>query len=453
MPELTLLRIARTLRDWPRAGFRERLKADLIRTAEGMAAMTAVTESVSALRQSATAYLRVRNAPAAIEFYKQAFGAVELMRFTAQDRIAHAELAIGNTALMLAEEAPEYGFPGPETLGGTTSRIHLYVNDVDAAVARAVAAGARVTMPVADQFYGDRVGQVADPFGHGWTLATHKEDVSVGEMNRRFEAMMTEKPAAGAPPFIREGFRTVTAYLRVADVPALIDFVTTAFDAEEMTRLKGGSGIHAEIRMGDSMLMMGGGAPGSPLQGRPLPTAFHLYVPDTDLVYERALKAGAISTGEPKDQWYGERSAGVRDTAGNDWYIATAKGEHYIPKGLQTLNVFLHPFRAEAIIAFMKRAFDVADVQKYATPDGVVHHAMVRIGDSTIEMGDAHGAYQPMPTMFYVYVPNVDAAYRRILQAGAKSVREPVDQPYGDRVAGAEDPFGNQWFVATRIRA
>lgn len=173
---------------------------------------------------------------------------------------------------------------------------------------------------------------------------------------------------------------------------------------------------------------------------------------DVDAVFERAVQAGATPSLQPVDQEYGERSGGVKDASGNHWYIATSKGEHYVPKGLHRVNVYLHPLRAEPVIAFLKRAFDAEAVEKYASPDGVVHHAKVRIGDSLIEMGEAHGPYQPMPTMCYLYVPNVDATYRRALEAGAASISEPADQPYGDRNAGVEDAFGNQWYIATQIR-
>jgi PhnB protein len=149
---------------------------------------------------------------------------------------------------------------------------------------------------------------------------------------------------------------------------------------------------------------------------------------------------------------YGERSAGVKDAAGNVWYIATAHGPRHIPEGLQALNVYLHPLRAEPVIAFLTRAFGATKIEKYASPDGVIHHAHLTIGDTVIEMGEAHGPYQPMPTRFYLYVPHVDATYRRALEAGATSVSEPADQPYGDRLAGVADAFGNQWLIATMIK-
>jgi len=451
-PTMTVEQIAAALRDLPRPSFRKRLKAALM---ERTAPMTTVIESQRAVagRQTAAPRLRVKNAAAAIDFYTRAFGARELMRFEGHGRIAHAELEIGNAIFMLAEEAPEYGFPGPEALGGSPVAMHLQVDDADRWMERAVAAGARLVTPPTDQFYGDRVGHVADPFGYGWDITERKEDLSVEEMHRRMAALEAQQSAGRtAPTFIREGFRTVTPYVVVADAPALIEFVRATFGAEETLRTTGpGGGVHAEVRIGDSMLMIGGGHPDRPIRITPIVTAFHVYVADTDATYARALQAGAESIGEPKDQEYGERSAGVKDRSGNAWYIATAKGEHFVPKGLQTLIVYLFPLRAEPVIAFMKRAFDGTDVQKYASPQGVIHHASVRIGDSTIEMGEANGPYQPMPTRFYLYGPNADASYRRALEAGATSIHEPRDQPFGDRMGGVKDVFGNEWYLATRI--
>jgi len=148
---------------------------------------------------------------------------------------------------------------------------------------------------------------------------------------------------------------------------------------------------------------------------------------------------------------YGERGCGVKDPSGNIWYLATAKGASHQPKGAQSLMVYLHPRRAEPVIAFMQRAFGATGVEKFATPDGVIPHAQLRIGDATIEMGEANGPYQPMPARFCLYVEHVDAAYWKAIEAGATSTSEPADQPYGERMAGVKDPFGNQWFIAARI--
>jgi PhnB protein len=136
-----------------------------------------------------TPYLIVDGAAQAIEFYKRAFGAVETFRMEGPEgKIGHAELKVGDSHVMLADENPAMGARGPKTVGGSPISLVLYVEDVDAVVARAVEAGAKLTREVADQFYGDRTGGVEDPFGHAWYVATHVEDVSSEEMKKRAAA-------------------------------------------------------------------------------------------------------------------------------------------------------------------------------------------------------------------------------------------------------------------------
>ena len=137
-----------------------------------------------------TPYLVIKGAAAAIDFYKKVFGAVEVMRMPQPDgRVGHAELKFGDSHVMLADEFPEMSVVGPQTLGNTSVGILLYVDDADAVFNHAVSLGAKVNKPLADQFYGDRTGTVIDPFGHKWTIATHKEDVTPEEMKRRMAAM------------------------------------------------------------------------------------------------------------------------------------------------------------------------------------------------------------------------------------------------------------------------
>ncbi len=130
----------------------------------------------------------VRDPAKAIEFYKKIFGAKESSRLEMPDgTIGHAEIDIADSRVMLGLESPQWGNKSPETLGGSPVTLHLYVKDVDKVVSRAVDAGAKVLIPVADQFYGDRSGRIADPFGHIWIISTHKEDVSKREMKRRMD--------------------------------------------------------------------------------------------------------------------------------------------------------------------------------------------------------------------------------------------------------------------------
>jgi uncharacterized glyoxalase superfamily protein PhnB len=139
---------------------------------------------------SVTPHLVCAGAAKAIEFYKQAFGAEEGARLPGPDgRLMHASVKIGDSQVMLVDEMPEWGALGPKSLKGSPVTIHLYVDDVDAVVARAVSAGAKVTMPVADQFWGDRYGKLEDPFGHHWSVATHVRDVSMEEAQKAMREM------------------------------------------------------------------------------------------------------------------------------------------------------------------------------------------------------------------------------------------------------------------------
>ncbi|MGZ9110526.1 MAG: VOC family protein [Rhodoplanes sp.] len=155
--------------------------------------MSTNVQAIPERYKAATPYLTVDGAARAIEFYKQAFGAVETMRMDGPGgRIMHAEVTIGAAPIMLSDEWPEMGFRSPEAFGGSPVQLYVYVEDVDALADRAVAAGATALRPVGDQFYGDRTVQLKDPFGHLWSFATHIEDVPEDELRRRAEACMAE---------------------------------------------------------------------------------------------------------------------------------------------------------------------------------------------------------------------------------------------------------------------
>jgi PhnB protein len=161
--------------------------------------MSGKTNPIPEGYHSVTPYLAVSDAVRAIEFYKEAFGATERMRLEAPGgKIGHAEIKIGDSVVMLADEMAGLNFRSPQTVGGPSVHFMIYVEDVDARVEQAVAAGAKLTRPVANQFYGDRTGCVEDPFGHVWFIATHVEDVSDEELRRRIEAGMAEPQPAGA---------------------------------------------------------------------------------------------------------------------------------------------------------------------------------------------------------------------------------------------------------------
>jgi PhnB protein len=160
-----------------------------------MCVMAKATKPVPDGYHTVTAYLSLRSATQGLDFYKRAFGAQEVMRMPGADGkgIAHAEIRIGDSIVMLGDESPQ-GNPAPESLGGTPVSLFLYVDDVDKGFQRAVEAGAKAIMPPADMFWGDRFGKLKDPFGHEWGLATHKEDLSPEEMGKRAQAALAQMP-------------------------------------------------------------------------------------------------------------------------------------------------------------------------------------------------------------------------------------------------------------------
>jgi len=452
-----VLEVINDLRDLPRPDFKVRLKADL----ERRASMASTAKAVSEFRTTATPYLSIKGAAAAIEFYKKAFGATEAFRLMQPDgRVGHAEIDIGGAKIMLADEFPEIGFRSPESLGGSPIVIHLDVEDVDAVARRAVAAGATVVRPVADQFYGDRSGQFRDPFGYTWVLSTRKEELSPEEMQRRNDeasrqqssGSSQEKESPVAAKFIREGFHSITPYLIIPEASRWIDFVKHAFGAEERFRVKrpGAENIimHAEVKIGDSMIELAD----ANAQFPPTPAAMVLHVDDPDAVFDRAVAAGATPFQPVADQDYGARGGSVRDISGNSWHISKPTPGNTIFEGFRSVTPYLNPLRVEPVIEFLQKAFGGEEVYRAQSPDGVIHHAQVRIGDSIIGMGDAHGPYQPMPCTLHLYVPDADSIYNQALRAGATSIQPVADQPYGDRSGGVVDPFGNRWFIATHIR-
>jgi uncharacterized glyoxalase superfamily protein PhnB len=272
------------------------------------------------------------------------------------------------------------------------------------------------------------------------------------ETLKRSPTMTTTGTSTGteAQPPKSLGYHTITPYLTVKRAEELVEFVKTAFDGVEVFRATGSAGgLHAEVTIGESKLMIGG------YEGvAEIPTALHLYVRDADAVYQRALAAGGTSLEEPVDQFYGDREAGIKDPTGNVWWIATHKlgpAETYIPEGLRPVTPFLHPIGAPGLIDFMKQAFGAEEISRYQSPEGMIHHAMVRIGDSMIEMGEAHGDAQPMPPALYMYVENLEETYERAVKSGATSLQPPTNQEYGDRTAWVKDAWGNVWYLAASM--
>jgi len=452
-PEVApLVNIAIELRSLPRREFRNFLRKEIERSIS----MSASAKPAVAPGYSATPYLSVANAAHAIEFYKKAFGATELLRLTdASGKIGHATLNIGEATIQLSDADPQSGNPGPDTLGGSPVRISLIVPDVDAVVKRAVDAGAKILIPVADQFYGARSGRIQDPFGHIWIVSTHVKDIPLEEVQKTF-VDMTKQTAAGRSVepaktgYIRKGFRSITPYLVLENAGAFSDFVKAAFEGEELFRVPTPDGkiMHAEARVQGATIEFADAS----AEFSPMPTALHFYVENVDRAYARAIASGAKSIGAPTDQSYGERGASVVDPCGNYWYLASSFGPNPIPASLPNLMIYLQPSDASGLIDFMVKAIGADLMERHDDPGGRIAHAKLRLGDSVIEMSAAHGPYHPMPTTIHYYLPDTDAAYERAIEAGAKSLREPKDEAYGDRSAGVIDPAGNRWFFATRIK-
>jgi len=252
----------------------------------------------------------------------------------------------------------------------------------------------------------------------------------------------------------RAGVSAVTPYVVVSDVHREIDFIKKVFGAEgKVYGLGSQGGFHSEYRIGDSMLMIGGGGKGSKWKGTPVPAVFHLYVENVDGVYQQAMQAGAISLMPPADMEYGERGAGIQDVGGNHWYLATATGPTHVPEGVPNLMPYFHPVGAPKMIEFLKQALGAEEVAVHRSPDGIVQHAKIRIGASIVEMGEAHGPWQPKPMHFMVYVDDADEWYARAMKVeGAISVGTPANASYGGRSGTIQDPFGNTWYLSSQVQ-
>ena len=301
LPALT--RVAEVLRDLPREEFRAALKSDLQRRvsmSEGKATAVGKVQdkAVHYMRPgltSITPYVIARPAAQFMEFLKSAFAGVERMRMPTPDgSIMHAEVAVGNGAIEVSDGNDQYP-TAPQA-------IHLYVHDADATFARALQAGATsIYAPSDDHPSGDRWGAARDQFGNLWYIATPKG--------------WTPGP---------EGLRSVQPYLHLREAHKMIPFMEAAFGAEAMGihTSPQGTVLHATIRIGNATLEIDE-AHG---EFQPMPCHLHVYVPDTDAAYERAMQAGATSIEPPRDAPYGDRAAGVKDAWGNSWFIATYLG-------------------------------------------------------------------------------------------------------------------------------
>jgi len=251
----------------------------------------------------------------------------------------------------------------------------------------------------------------------------------------------TTMTATTLAPGVREGFTAVTPYIWVPD-RGLADFLVRAFDAvETYVTDNPGHGLHRELRIGSSMLMVG--ETGAQKSGLSRPVALHVFVDDVDATFARAIAAGGTSLGEPEDRHYGERTGFVADPYGNHWYIATALGPQSLGHALRTVTPYLHALDVDGYMKFLTRAFGAVEETRAEQPGGVIPYARMRFGDAAVEFG----THPPMPGAYFLYVADPDAVYEQALAAGAVSLSAPVDRR-GSRIAFVEDPVGNHWYIA-----
>jgi len=269
------------------------------------------------------------------------------------------------------------------------------------------------------------------------------------------ESTATSKVATGDAEarevhYLRPGLTSITPYVIVRPAAQFIEFLKSAFAGVERMRMPApdGSVMHAEVAVGNGAIEVSDGNEEYPTA----PGAIHLYVDDPDATYARTLQGGATSFYAPTDDHpSGDRWGAVKDLFGNHWYIAKPRGWTPGPEGLRSVQPYLHLREAHKMIPFLETAFGAEAMGVHKSPEGVVLHGTIRIGNATLEIDEAHGEFQPMPCHLRVYVPDTDAAYARALQAGATSIEAPRNAPYGDRAAGVKDAFGNSWFIATYL--
>jgi len=286
-------------------------------------------------------------------------------------------------------------------------------------------------------------------------VASDLRDLPDPKFKSRLRAeLIKEEPVTSTVALARmPGFHTVTPYLIARGAGDLIAFLRDAFGAEEIFRapLPDGSVLHAEVKLGNSMIELGDAGE----QWEPKPAALHLYVDDVHGLYERAIAAGATSIYAPVEQAYGDREAGVADRFGNQWFIARrlGPGTGPAPEGYWTVTQGLRVEGAERLLRFLKEAFAAEELTRTARPDGTIAHAEMRIGDSILEASEARPEWPAITTAIHLFVDDCDAVYARAVRAGATSLMAPEDKHYGERGAAVVDPFGNHWYLATPIAA
>lgn len=297
-----------------------------------------------------TPQITVKGIDAAIEFYGKAFGAQKLFTMNGPDgKTAHAEIKIGDSIIMVDEENAD--MKGPLTLGGSPASLMVYSPNADQLASTAVAAGAKIEMPLEDTFWGDRYGTLVDPFGHHWAVSTHIEELTPAQIQERTALVFPAKPPkkgakvkppkpgkepwrkiAGTPATspIPAGYHTVTPAITVAKAAEAIEFYKAAFGAvenDERMLMPDGRIMHAELVFGDSKLMISdafaeyGAKSATDLGGSPV--AFHFYTPDVDAVFAKVTGGGAKTLMPVKEQFWGDKYGAALDAFGFTWGVAT----------------------------------------------------------------------------------------------------------------------------------
>lgn len=279
-------------------------------------------------------------------------------------------------------------------------------------------------------------------------IATTLRDMPAEDFKTRLKTELERR--AFMPTATATGFRTITPFIIHAEAPKLVDFLTRTFRAEEIKRNNAGdpNGFYSEVRIGDSTIMIAGGVAA---QRGNLPAALHVFVPDCDAAYRRALDAGATTLmgaiGEPADRPYGERSAYVEDAFGNYWYIATRLRPVARAEDPGTVVPHVHPTAARKYIDFLQRAFGAEEITVIEQA-GRVMHAAIRVRGAVLEMGEPDDRTHMPTNGFFLFVDDVEKAYEQALAAGATAIRPPGDLPAGMRSAIVRDPEGYLWWPA-----
>jgi uncharacterized glyoxalase superfamily protein PhnB len=250
-----------------------------------------------------------------------------------------------------------------------------------------------------------------------------------------------------AKSFIPEGFRSLTQYLILDGAAQFLEFIHHAFGATEkyMMRDPGGTVHHGAAGVGSSVIEFADAGP----QWRAMPSGLHYYVRNCEETYARALAAGGVSLYPSANRDYGDREAGVRDPAGNFWFIATHLGANgYQPETLQDLNTYFSVKESAGFLEFLEKAFHAEVIDKHLAGDQVAH-AKVRIGNTVVEASEGRAPWGPRAVAHHYYVPDSDAVFARALAHGCRELQPMADQLYGDRSGSLLDRWGNHWYIAS----